>query len=148
MNELTFFLLGISQLGKWSLIWGGIGLIAWLISTIISVQEKSATKKAIMNAKKMLVVGNWMSAAAIYKKEIIKQLDNPSMLRKLTFELAAIYRHQGIEPDLKQVLKASRLYRQIFNAKIPIKEKSRLFENLYKEIIELLDKYPGELDAA
>ena len=146
MDELTIFSLGLSQLEKWSLIWGGLALLAWVISTILSVQEKSATKKSIAKAKKILTSGNWKSAAAIYKVEIIKQLNNPSMLRRLINELEAIYHNEGIESDLRKVLKAPRLLKQIFATNMPAKEKGRLSGNIYKEIAELLDKYPGELE--
>jgi len=70
-------------MGKWIIIWGAIGLIAWLVSATISLRQKAAASKHRVRAKQLLDSGDWEGAAALYKKAILERLDNLSAIQDL-----------------------------------------------------------------
>lgn len=52
-------------MGKWIIIWGGIALVAWLVSMVISASQKAAAHKHVKKAKELLAGGNWETAAGL-----------------------------------------------------------------------------------
>lgn len=134
-------------MGKWVLIWGGIALVAWLVSVVIGLQQKRAGAKFREQAQARLQAGDWESAAACYKRAILERLDSSGALLDLVDELETLYSENGVDADLSQIHDGPRLIKKIWNTKASPKERGRLTGKLYAQMAEVLDEYPGEIEA-
>ena len=124
-------------------VWLAIAVVGGLVWAWMSISQKMSGDKHEREARAALDGGDWEQAVLCYKLAIISRLDSEPKVREISRELDGIYRSQGLEVDLAQVLECPQVLKTLGSGSGNQKQKNELIVKLFEEAGAFLDGLPG-----
>jgi hypothetical protein len=113
--------------------WMAVGLLSLILLAVLKFRQEFLSRNLRRKANKLIEVGEWQNAVALYNEAIVIQLDCERPLRKLSSELERIYYQNGTKLDIGRILRCPRLIAEITRSKVADQKKSELVGKLYQE---------------